>query len=243
MRHIDPQSDLPDGIEPAPAPDRRSDGTLIIPPLRDQVPPRPSLCDAGPCRHYHRFSTQVDAANPRAVRLPGGVPPGTPRTVQTPTGALYQAPAVFHVEVHRYCYPTVGVEMNLGALPVTECNRWDPDCRSFVNVPPGPNRMNVLGELGTQEGRRKFFQESEQGRAFHQSLADWESARATEAAEATEAESLMAGVLEDASTKRACQFCGQRFPPAEVDDTGSCSGCAALNRVHRESLQAKDPTP
>jgi len=131
---------------------------------------------------------------------------------------------VFHVEVHHYCYPTVGVEMNLGALPVTDCNRWDPDV-------PG----------GTLGGRRHLFAQSQDGQEFATEVKGWEATQAAEAAEAAEAESLMAGVLEDASARRACQFCGHGFPPTEIDDSGSCPGCAALNR--RESTPGKDPTP
>lgn len=32
----------------------------------------------------------------------------------------------FHIRVTHYCYPSPGIEMPLGALPVVRCNRWDP---------------------------------------------------------------------------------------------------------------------
>jgi hypothetical protein len=239
MRHIDPHSDLADGIEPAPPPDRRPDGTVIIPPQRTEVPPRPSLCEAGPCRHYHRFSTQVDAANPRAVRLAVAPPEGVPRTERGPHGAVYQPPAVYHVEFHHYCYPNPGIEMNLGSLPVPECNRWDPDVRAFVNVPPGPNRMNVPSELGTREGRRAFFHASQTGQAFARSVQDWELARSTLAEEAAEAERLMAGALEDASERVACQFCGLLYRRNDLDSNSVCSNCETRAYVPSD----KDPTP
>lgn len=229
MRRIDPGSDLQDGIEPAPPPNRNLDGTAIIPPARSEVPPRPTLCQAGPCRNYHRFATQVDAANPRAVRLPIA-PNGSPNGV-------YQAPAVFHVEVHHYCYPTVGIETNLGALPVTECNRWDP-----------------LSSSGADQMRARIseFMDTMEGRAHAQSIADWERARSAELEEAREAERLMAGALEEDQARRACQFCGQRFTPNDLDAQGACSDCApralieAEQRALRKSAAAthdKEPTP
>ncbi len=124
MKHIDAQNDLQDGIDPAPMPPIGPDGAPQIPELRPEVPPCPSLCQAGPCRNYHRFVTQTDNANPMARLVPIRLPAGTPGASETPQGTLYQAPAVYYTETHHYCYPTQGVEMNLGALPVLECNRW-----------------------------------------------------------------------------------------------------------------------
>lgn len=125
MRRIDAQSDLQDGIDPAPLPPIAPDGAPEIPELRPQVPPCPSLCQAGPCRHYHTFVTQADAANPMASVVPIRLPEGTPGARPVPGGTLYQAPAVYHEEQHHHCYPTSGVEMNLGAVPVLKCNRWN----------------------------------------------------------------------------------------------------------------------
>lgn len=142
-------------------------------------------------------------------------------------GAVYQSPAVFHVEFHNYCYPTVGVEMNLGALPVTECNRWDPD---------------VDGT--TTAVRRKTWQGTREGRTFEIRVAEWEAARRAEAHEASEAERLVAGALE-AANALACQFCGKRFPATEIGALGECSSCGprALTeeRNRRAMRQANNP--
>jgi hypothetical protein len=81
-------------------------------------------------------------------------------------------PAPFHVVVHHYCYPTVGVETNLGDLPVLECNRWEPVFESD------------LRELAQ---RRHVFMESERGQTYKRELAEWHEARAAEEALATEA--------------------------------------------------------
>ena len=253
MRHIDPHDDMQEGIEEAPPPDRNPDGTIVVPPRRAELPPRPSLCQAGPCRHYHRFATQVDAANPRAVRLPIAPPynhtredsPLTPcpACAQLAGAPLYQAPAVFHVEVHHYCYPTPGVEMPLGALAITECSRWDPvqaedhDGRALAN-------------------RREAFQWTAEGVRWGKSLVDWEAARLAEAEAATEAERLLAGVLQDATERRACQFCGRQFVPHDLDAAGACAGCAPQaqaeeqQRARRREAQAspadvasETPTP
>lgn len=195
MRHIDPRSDMQDGIEPTPPPARGPDGTIVIPRQRPAMPVRPSLCRAGPCRHYHQFSIQIDAANPRAVRLP--IAPAynhtrddspltpCPECARPTTGPLYQPPAVFHVETHHYCYPTTGIEMPLGALPVTDCNRWDPDARAFA-----PN-SSIL-DRNTRARRRDAFYATAAGREFQSQLADWERARAVAQDESAEAERLLA---------------------------------------------------
>jgi hypothetical protein len=74
----------------------------ILPTLRATTPPHPRICEYGPCVHYHRFTTQVDAQQPAT----GG--------------------SAVHFETHHYCYPTAGVETVLADMPVTECNRWEP---------------------------------------------------------------------------------------------------------------------
>jgi len=174
---------MQDGIEPTPPPARSPDGTIVIPRQRPAMPVRPSLCRAGPCRHYHQFSIQIDAANPSAVRLP--IAPAYPECARPTTGPLYQPPAVFHVETHHYCYPTTGIEMPLGALPVTDCNRWDPDARAFA-----PN--SCVLDRNTRDRRRVAFYATAAGREFQSQLADWERARAAEQDESAEAERLLA---------------------------------------------------
>lgn|GEM_PF-6951278 len=82
----------PDGLIPAPPPSR-------LPALE-----HPSLCEAGPCRHYHRVVCLMDAAEP-----------------------LDGSGGTAHEQVTRACYPAPGVELELGEAPITRCSRWEPD--------------------------------------------------------------------------------------------------------------------
>lgn len=113
MRSTDIRDEVGAELEPAPiavGPDGMH--------LRDNaraIPPPPRLCEAGPCRHYHRFVSQLDAERPMGATVePGGRVTGD------------GGPQPFYTEVHHYCYPDVGIETILGAMPVLECNRWDP---------------------------------------------------------------------------------------------------------------------
>lgn len=213
MRTIEPHSDLQEGFEPAPVPPIGADGGPIIQPQRSDPPARPSLCQAGPCRNYHRLVTQVDAENPRAVRLPIVLPEGTPGAQQTPQGTLYRAPAVFHTETHHYCYPNPGIEMNLGTLPVVECNRWDP----MTEASPASDF--------TVEERRYYYWRGEAGMAHRAQLAAWEAARAAEAAEAAEAEALIAQSMSLVPDRIACQVCGGQFEESLLDVQMRCPSC------------------
>jgi hypothetical protein len=87
-------------------------GSPLLEPVRELPPDPPRLCEAGPCRHYHRFQIQLDAQNPMDERKPDGT--------------VVRHGRVFHVQTHHYCYPDVGIELELGALPLLECNRWVP---------------------------------------------------------------------------------------------------------------------
>jgi hypothetical protein len=73
------------------------------PPVRLPVMDPPSLCEAGPCRNYHRVASVMDAQDPV-----GEVGP-TRR------------------QITRACYPTAGIELELGETPVLQCSRWEPD--------------------------------------------------------------------------------------------------------------------
>lgn len=112
MVRNDVQDELAEGFEPAALPPIAPDGGLELPPLREppRVPPR--LCEAGPCRNYHRFRIQLDAAKPLPVR--------------GADGTFIEPEAPDHHEDHHYCYPSVGIESKLGSLPVIQCNRWSP---------------------------------------------------------------------------------------------------------------------
>src|SRR5512138_3192379 len=230
MKTQDPHSDLQDGFEASAMPPIGPDGAPQIPPQRASPPARPSLCSAGPCRNYHRLVTQVDAENPRAVRLPIVLPEGTPGAQQTDGGTVYRAPPVFHVETHHYCYPSPGIEMPLGALPVVECTRWEP-----VTLP---------GEVYVhREDLCRVFWESRAGRRFRAEVSAWEAARAQEQARAAEAEALIAQSMAAVPNQIRCQFCGREFDQAELDVSMSCAGCRASNPETSRQRRSDRPTP
>lgn len=139
-------------------------------PQRPPPDPRPSLCEAGPCRHYHRFAVQVDAEPPKVRRLPVVVP-GV-------AGDTYQPPATFHTETHRYCYPDTGIEMSLGVMPVTECNRWDP-----------VDRDGSEGKAGLR--RAMLFWASPAGQEHRHQEGMWQRRQIAMSKEAEEAEQLI----------------------------------------------------
>lgn len=217
MKTQDPHQELQDGFELAPPPPIGPDGAPGVPPQRTSPPARPSLCQAGPCRRYHRLVVQVDAEQPGAVRLPIVLPEGTPGAQQTPQGTVYRAPAAFHVQTHHYCYPDTGIEMPLGALPVVECNRWDPQ-----GAPSGRGDW-----ADPEEWSRATLKSSISGRKYLADLALWESARAAEALEAAEAERLIAQSMETPTI--ACQVCGNRYEEQELDIQMRCGGCRGAN--------------
>ena len=93
------------GWEPAVFPARGPDGLIPAPPpSRLPALEHPSLCEAGPCRHYHRVACLMDAAEP-----------------------LDGSGGTAHEQVTRACYPAPGVELELGEAPITRCSRWEPD--------------------------------------------------------------------------------------------------------------------
>jgi hypothetical protein len=184
MRKTVPPGDLAEGFEPGPVPTVGADGHVQMSGSRPPLPPRPRMCDAGPCRHYHRLEIQVDAANPRAQKIPIRLPVLQPGMEASPGGVIWQAPAAFHTVVEHYCYPDIGIEMDLGATPVVECNRWSP-------------RMYGDGGLNDAVIRnRDQFWQSRAGQEHAQAVAAWEAARAREAAQAQEAEQLIQAALE-----------------------------------------------
>jgi predicted Zn-ribbon and HTH transcriptional regulator len=174
---------------------------------------------------------QVDAANPGAVRVPIALPEGTPGAELTADGTVYRAPAAFHVQTHHYCYPDTGIEMPLGALPVVECNRWDPD-------------IDVDGfwpEDGIRPAsRRNAFLASPAGLTYRDAVACWEEARAAEQTEAAEAERLIARSMDETPTI-ACQVCGKRFEEHEVDVQMRCRSCVGASLQPRANLRYTSP--
>jgi hypothetical protein len=155
---IDVQDELARDFEPSPLPPPGPDGALELPAMH-KVPPRPPrLCEAGPCRHYHTFQIQLDAQKPMPVRRPDG--------------STDHAATPDHVETHHYCYPTVGVEMKLGALPVLQCNLWDP-------IP--------AAEVKQHDDAIEAWLKTETGQTFERDLTDWRTANDELAAELDQA--------------------------------------------------------
>ena len=160
MRSNDVQEDLADGIELGQIPPPSPDGSVQMPPMRPERPPHPRLCEFGPCRNYHTFEIQLDAADPHAER--------------GPDGGLLEHARSFHTEVHHYCYPTAGVEMKLGSLPILKCNRYEPRAKDGSFVP--------VGDLF------RFYTKEPEGVRYTSELAAWNQARAEELAAARQRE-------------------------------------------------------
>ena len=133
MRSRDVQNEMIDDFEPTAGLKLGPDGMQGMPDRTDLPPEPPRLCLAGPCRHYHRMVIQLDAQQPGP-------------SVDA-DGTIRANPRVFHPETHHYCYPDVGIETNLGAHPVLECNRWIPVSRL--------SRVPIVGEtLARREARQ-----------------------------------------------------------------------------------------
>lgn len=147
VRRNHAQEDPIEGFDVNDLPPMGPDG-LAVPPQRAQVDPPPRLCEQGPCVHYHRFAIQLDVE--AGLREADGSPAKQP----------------FHVRVHHYCYPNSGVETELGALPVLECNRWQP---------------MGSGEMAHEEGMRADYLASPDGQEYTRKLEEWKAARAAEA--------------------------------------------------------------
>lgn len=153
MRTNKTQDDFIEDYEPGPMPPMTAETAAAE---RRVTPLPPRLCEAGPCVHYHRFDIQLDAEGPRAESIsPGG----------QMSGLAPKQP--FYVRVHHFCYPTVGVETDLGGLPVLKCNLWQP----------------ITDETVLERARSRFL-ESDAGKAYTAELAAWTDARAKDSAAA-----------------------------------------------------------
>ena len=142
--------------------------------MRPSVPPPPSLCAQGPCAHYHKFTTQLDAEGARAA---GVVPGGSQH------GRLIGAGSeVFHTESHHYCYPSPGVSNTLGALPVMDCSLWSP--------------IDGATDAAIHE-RRRMFLVSGDGSLYRATLARWHHDRKVDDAAQAAAEAAAARVIAD----------------------------------------------
>lgn len=176
MKTLRPHDSLQDGWEPSPAPYAGPDGLLVGPPSAPTEPPYPSLCEAGPCKHFHRVEIQVEAENPLAQRIEVPLPDGLARVESTPGGKVYRPLPVFHTSVTRACYPDVGIEIELRATPVVRCNRFEP--RNMEHWTSGVHRGGVSGTP-----RKELYA---------QQVRDWHDARAHAQREAEEAERAIA---------------------------------------------------
>jgi hypothetical protein len=135
------------GFEPSVLPPRGPDGMIPSGPAKMlPVLDPPSLCEAGPCRHYHRVRSVMDVED-------GGH--GGPMRTQ----------------VTRACYPTHGIEIDLGETPVLQCSRWEPD-----------------NEQARLESIRQAFLKGGDGKAFAAKMNAFE--QANEAARVAEDEVL-----------------------------------------------------
>lgn len=132
---------------------------------------------------------------------------------------MYRARASFHVETHHYCYPSMGIEMPLGSLPVVDCNLWDPEPSG---VGDGPS---------LREGRRAEFWSSGPGADHLTALKRWEDNRAVADAEDEEARQLIARSMDAAPPQIACQSCGQTFNESELDIEMRCTSCRSRLRT------------
>jgi hypothetical protein len=97
----------PQGANPAPVPAPR------------QVAPI-SLCQLGPCSHYHELRTMMDAQEP----IDGS---GADRV---------------YLNLTRTCYPSPGIEIDLSAHPVRTCSLWDPKSEEAITA-IGTRRRHV----------------------------------------------------------------------------------------------------
>lgn len=176
MRTKDLQDELAEGFEVGPLPPMGPDGALALEPFRNRPAERPRLCEAGPCKHYHRLEIQLEAQDPRAMKIPVRLPVVVPGAEVVLDGTIYRPPATFHTETHHTCYPDVGIEIDLGPAPVLRCNRWEP-------------RVDDKFYL------RGLFWETTEGKAHLAAVAAWDAARAQELADATEAEALIAETM------------------------------------------------
>lgn len=173
MRSKELQDELQAGFEPTQLPAPAPDGTLALPPMRKSLPQAPKLCAQGPCVHYHRLTVQLDAEEARAARVASG---------DKHHGRLVGAPSEsFHTATHHYCYPESGIEADLGALPVLECNRWlpmDDIDRGLLGltVPRGP----AFGPF-RNDAITRFFA-TERGAMYQRELAAWQKALEAEEA-------------------------------------------------------------
>ncbi len=162
MQSNDVTDELQEDFEPSALPPIAPDGGFEGEPPRKIIDPPPRLCEAGPCRHYHRFQVQLEVESAKGAELSAtGAITGTP------------GPDPIVTQTHHYCYPAVGIETKLGSLPVLSCNRWDP-------ITPG--------DLKSLARRDWKFGKTPAGIAFTAAKAKWQAERDLEQRDAEAAQ-------------------------------------------------------
>lgn len=187
MRDHDVQGELAEGFEPSPTPILGPSGLPERPPTQPVDDPPPRLCEQGPCRHYHHFAIQMDAATPIAGRMEKDASGNV-----TLSGDAGQDPA--RLEHHHYCYPTTGIEFVLGSFPVLECSKWDPQDHGDVEI---------------VEYRRAAFLSSDKGQAYKTALDQWRQ-RQTELAAAEQK------MIEDAAAELEAAQAARTAPEGDT---------------------------
>lgn len=214
MKTKDVQDDLAGNFEVSPLPPIGPEGAPVLSPQRPMRLPRPRLCEAGPCVHYHRLEVEVEAQDPMPMKVPVRLPVLPAGATVVADGTLYQPPPAVHTQLIHTCYPSSGIEIDLGPAPIYNCNRWTP--------------MTAAERSSEAALRRTEWLLSAEGREYTEAVRRWEDARAreTHADAATQAElaSLMAAYEaahashDDADTKAALE---QHRAAYEATHTGS----------------------
>jgi len=132
-------------------------------------------------------------------------------------GDTYQPPAPFHTETHRYCYPDTGIEMPLGVMPVTECNRWEP----------------VAPDEGRRKRERAYWQ-SRDGNIHACNVADWDERQREAQREGEEAERLIL----DAQVEAELGLCTFAYAPAAGGVEATCLEFPQYSRIAETSEAA-----
>jgi hypothetical protein len=75
-------------------------------------------------------------------------------------------PGAPHRQITRACYPTPGIELEIGETPVLQCSRWEPD-----------------GEQSRLDSLRSQYMKSPDGKVFAEKMVTFEQAQIDDEAE------------------------------------------------------------
>ncbi len=79
------------------------------------------VCLRGPCRHYHRMTSTIDAETPK-----DGSTHYAPTEAQLAAGQTVGDPVAQGTQTLHTCYVAPGVMWEMENEIVTDCNLWDP---------------------------------------------------------------------------------------------------------------------